>query len=352
MLDKTTTIIEEYTSLSDKLSDPNVINNQEEFKRISVKHSKLTPIYEKAVEYGKLSQDITDAKELLEIEEDADMKEFYNSEINQNEEKLETLAEEITDLLNPANEDDDRNAIVEIRAGTGGDEAALFASDLYRMYLRYAEANGWKIETLSTNQTGNGGFKEIILQLSGDNAYGELKFESGVHRVQRVPATESSGRIHTSAVSVVVLPEVDDVEVDIKDEDLRIDVYRSSGPGGQSVNTTDSAVRITHIPTGIVVSCQDEKSQHKNKARALSVLKSRLYEMEREKQAEEESEMRQSSIKGGDRSAKIRTYNYPQSRVTDHRIKVSWHNLADILNGDLKTIIEETRKGIKDSNVT
>lgn len=352
MLDKTTTIIEEYTSLSDKLSDPNVINNQEEFKRISVRHSKLTPVYEKAVEYEKLSQDITDAKELLEIEEDADMKEFYTSEINQNEEKLEALTEEITDLLNPANEDDDRNAIVEIRAGTGGEEAALFASDLYRMYLRYAEANGWKIETLSTNQTGNGGYKEIIFQLSGDNAYGELKFESGVHRVQRVPATESSGRIHTSAVSVVVLPEVDDVEVDIKDEDLRIDVYRSSGPGGQSVNTTDSAVRITHIPTGIVVSCQDEKSQHKNKARALSVLKSRLYEMEREKQAEEESEMRQSSIKGGDRSAKIRTYNYPQSRVTDHRIKISWHNLTDILNGDLKTIIEETRKGIKDSNVT
>lgn len=344
MLPEFVELKEEYTDLNSKLMDPSSIGNQGEFKRISSRASQLTPVIEKIDKLKETEDQIEEAKQIIETEDDKEMKEMASEELGELEKLNTSLFEEINVMLVETDPNDVRDAIMEVRAGTGGEEAALFAGDLYRMYMRYAETKGWKFQTLSTNRTGNGGYKEVIIMVSGTEIYGTLKFENGVHRVQRIPTTESSGRIHTSAVSVVVLPEVDDIDIEVRDEDIKYDVYRSSGPGGQSVNTTDSAVRITHIPTGIVVTCQDEKSQHKNKARAMSILKSKLYEAEQEKQSAEMSNARNSAIKGGDRSAKIRTYNYPQSRVTDHRIKKSWHNLTGILDGDLDEVIKTTRE--------
>lgn len=345
-------LIEEFKNLEKNLQDPKIINDPHLLQETSQKHAELMPVVEQLKLQEKYKREIKELNTLLETEKDEEMTSFYTEEIANLESALQETDKELKELLKETDPNDKRNAILEIRAGTGGEEAALFAADLFRMYTRFAEANNWAVQILNSNSTGNGGFKEIIFRIQGHNVYGALKWESGVHRVQRIPATESSGRIHTSAASVVVLPEVDDVpDVEVKDNEIKIDVYRATGPGGQSVNTTDSAVRITHLPTGIVVTCQDEKSQHKNKARALSVLKSKLYQIEQEKIAEKTDSKRKAAIKTGDRSAKIRTYNYPQSRVTDHRIKQSWHNLTEILDGNLDEIIKQTATGLEEEVV-
>lgn len=333
----------EYDDLNTKISHPDQIDPKQ-FSTISSRLAQITPIYNKIIPFEKALKELDENNEIIETTNDKDMKELAKKEIETLNIQIETLKSDLNKLLSETDPNDVRNAILEIRAGTGGEEASLFAGDLYRMYLKYAESQGWKVEQLSSNRTGNGGYKEIIAIISGNSVYGKLKFENGVHRVQRIPITESSGRVHTSAASVVVLPEVDDVDIEINEEDINTDVYRSSGPGGQSVNTTDSAVRLTHKPTGIVVTCQDQKSQHKNKAKAMSILKSKLFEIEQEKQLKEESNLRKTAIKSGDRSAKIRTYNYPQSRITDHRIKESWYNLSEIINGDLEEIINITKE--------
>jgi peptide chain release factor 1 len=286
---------------------------------------------------------LEDAKALAEGESDPDMLEMAREELESLKESLEEATGRLKALLVPKDPLDGKNIIMEIRAGTGGEEAALFAADLYRMYNRFAEQNSWKIEVMDSNETGIGGFKEIIFSISGKNVYGNLRYESGVHRVQRIPTTESGGRIHTSAVTVAVLPEAEETDIDINPEDLKIDVYRSSGPGGQSVNTTDSAVRITHIPTGTVVTCQDEKSQHKNKAKALRVLRARLYEEEKRKNNQERAEARKNQVGSGDRSERIRTYNFPQNRVTDHRVNLTLHKLDAVMQGDLSEIIESLK---------
>lgn len=342
-------ILEEFNDLNSKLMQPDKVNSKN-FQIFSARISQLTPLTNKITQLNTQKKELEEANFIINNESDKELIELAEAEAEELEENVTKTTEEIKVLLTESDPNDVRNGILEIRAGTGGEEAALFAGDLYRMYLRFAEKHNWKITQLSSSTTGNGGFKEVIAMVTGDSVYGKLKYENGVHRVQRVPTTESSGRIHTSAVSVVLMPEVDDIDIEIKDEDLRIDVFRAGGPGGQSVNTTDSAVRITHIPTDIVVSCQDEKSQHKNKARALSVLKSKIFEIEQERIASEKSELRQSTIKGGDRSAKIRTYNFPQSRVTDHRIKQSWYNLSGILNGEIEEIIEATQKELNQIN--
>jgi len=290
-------------------------------------------------EHKQLAQELEDNREML-ADGDPEIREMAKAEIEAIEERLPELEEELKILLLPKDPMDDKNIILEIRAGTGGDEAALFAADLYRMYSRYAEANRWKVEEMSSNPTGSGGYKEIIASISGDKVYSKLKYESGTHRVQRVPATESQGRIHTSAVTVAIMPEAEEVDVDIRPEDLRVDVYRSSGPGGQSVNTTDSAIRITHIPTGMIVICQDEKSQHKNKAKALKVLRSRLLQIEQDKAKAEEDANRRSQIGSGDRSERIRTYNFPQGRVSDHRINLTLHQLPQIMEGELEDLTD------------
>jgi len=333
-------ILKTYNDLIDKLSKNEIISNQNLFKDLSKKKTELEDIVIKINEYLKLKKSIIDAKEILEIEKDKDMLELAKNEISENEKKIEVIKEEIKYLLIPKDENLKRNVIMEIRAGTGGDEAALFAADLFRMYSRYAEKNNWKVEIISMNETGLGGFKEIIFSIKGENVYSFLKYEGGVHRVQRVPETEASGRIHTSAVSVVVLPEIEEDEISIDPNDLKIDVFRASGAGGQHVNKTESAVRITHIPTGIVVTCQDEKSQIKNRAKAMKVLASRLNEIEREKKERELSKERKEMIKTGDRSDKIRTYNFPQSRVTDHRINLTLYNLPKFMDGDIQEMID------------
>jgi len=339
MLDLVKAIEDKLEKLNEQLTDPKVISDNQRFKTLSREHKDLTEIVTVGREYRKLLQTIEDSDKLLASESDTEMLELATQEKTEATGKLEEVARRLKLLLSPRDPNDAKDVILEIRAGTGGEEAALFASDLYRMYTRYADTKGFKVEVMSSNPTGVGGFKEIILSISGQDVYSLLKYESGVHRVQRVPATEASGRIHTSAASVAVLAEADDVDIEINPNELRIDVFRSSGPGGQSVNTTDSAVRVTHLPTGLVVSCQDEKSQIKNKAKAIKVLRARLLDRAIAEQQEQIASTRRSMVGSGDRSAKIRTYNFPQSRVTDHRINLTLHKLNDILAGDLDDLI-------------
>ncbi len=329
-----------YRDLNEKMMDPEIATNPEEYQKLAKKIKEMEDVVKKYEEYKNLKEELEGAKEILKEEDDPDLKEMAQEEIEELEKKLEKCTEELKILLIPKDPNDERNVILELRSGTGGDEATLFVADIFRMYSRYAERKGWKISIISSHPTGVGGYKEIIANVEGEKVYSRLKYESGVHRVQRIPVTEAGGRIHTSAITVAIMPEVEDVEVQIDPKDLRIDTFCSSGPGGQSVNTTYSAVRITHIPTGIVVSCQDEKSQIKNKAKAMKVLKARLYEMEKRKQEEEIAKNRKSQVGSGDRSEKIRTYNYPQNRVTDHRIGLTLHKLDMIMDGDLDEIIE------------
>ncbi len=340
MFEKLAALEEKYDDLTQKLSDPNIINHQDKFREYGRSHSELADIVAKYREFKEVAQQLADAKELVTTETDADMVELAEAEIDELEPRLETIEQELKNLLIPKDPNDAKNIVLEIRAGTGGDEAALFAGDLFRMYTRYAERRRWKVEIMSQNALGIGGFKEVIAMIDGKDVYSRLKFESGVHRVQRVPATEASGRIHTSAVTVAVLPEAEEVDVQLAPEDVRVDVFRSSGPGGQSVNTTDSAIRVTHIPTGLVVQCQDEKSQHKNKAKALKILRSRLLDRAIAEQQQAISKDRKSQVGSGDRSERIRTYNFPQSRVTDHRINLTLYALSSILEGNLDDVIE------------
>jgi peptide chain release factor 1 len=335
--------LERHEQINALLSDASVMKDKKKYAELLKEHHHTSRIVEKHRELLRLEDTLQKDRQLLDEGEDQELADMARNEIDTLERQRDNLVEQIRDLLVPRDPLEGRNTIVEIRAGTGGEEAALFAKNLFRMYTRYAERQGWEVELLDSHHTGIGGFKEVIFLVKGDNVYGEFKYESGVHRVQRVPETESSGRIHTSAATVAVLPEAEDVEVVIQEKDLRIDVFRSSGPGGQSVNTTDSAVRITHIPTGIVVSCQDEKSQHKNKAKAMKVLRSRLFEMMIRERQENRAELRRSQISTGDRSAKIRTYNFLQSRVTDHRINLNLYRLPEILDGDLGELIEALR---------
>lgn len=328
-----------YNQLSEWLMDPEIINDPSKLRKYSKEHSDLEDTVETYKTYKKILEEHKEAKIMLNDKLDPEMRELVKIELEELEEKKEQLEEQLKILLLPKDPNDEKNVIVEIRGAAGGDEAALFAGDLYRMYTRYAERRGWKIELIDANYTGIGGFKEVIFMIQGKGAYSQLKFESGAHRVQRVPATESGGRIHTSTSTVAVLPEVEEVEVELYEKDIRVDTFASSGPGGQSVNTTMSAVRLTHMPTGIVVSCQDEKSQIKNKEKAMKVLRARIYEKQlAEEQAKYASE-RKSQVGTGDRSERIRTYNFPQSRVTDHRIGLTLHKLDQILDGDLDDII-------------
>ena len=332
---------EKYEELSLKLSDPDVINDQKLWQRLMKEHAELSNIVMKYREYKTVLQGIEEAKEMIAVSDDEEMRDLAKLELSDLEGQVTQLEMDVKKLLLPKDPNDERDVILEIRAGAGGDEAGLFASELLRLYLRYAERKRWKVEILNTNDTGVGGIKEASVLIRGNGAYSKLKYESGTHRVQRIPQTESGGRIHTSTATVAVLPEVDDVEIDIKQTDLRIDVFRSSGNGGQSVNTTDSAVRITHLPTGMVVSCQDGKSQLSNKEKAMQVLKARLYEMELNKQNEQIAEQRRSQVGTGDRSAKIRTYNFPQARITDHRIPITLYKLDSYMEGEIDEMIDE-----------
>lgn len=333
-------ILSKFDRLTESLADEKVLKDQARYQQIAKERADLEDVVAVARRLKKLIATIADNKEVIRAGDDDELVELAKSEIEELEPEIEDLQEQFRMLMVPKDPNDSKNTIVEIRAGTGGEESGLFAADLLRMYTRFIERRGWKMELLGSSETGIGGFKEVIFLVTGPSAYGTLKFESGVHRVQRVPATESQGRIHTSAVSVAVLPEAEEVEIDIDPNDLRIDVFRSSGPGGQSVNTTDSAVRITHVPSGIVVSCQDEKSQHKNRAKAMKVLRARLLDHAQREHQKEVSEARKSMVGSGDRSAKIRTYNYPQQRVTDHRVNLTLHRLTEILDGELDEITE------------
>jgi peptide chain release factor 1 len=326
-------------ALEARLADPALASLQGEYAKVGKSLGALRPLLEAGRRWRHVVSELDDARAMLQ-ESDAELRELAGAEIERLSGERDALEAQIKDLLIPKDPNDDKDVILEIRAGTGGDEAALFAADLFRMYARYAETVGWKVEPLSLSEGSAGGFKEAIASISGDRVWSRMKYERGVHRVQRVPATESAGRIHTSTATVAVLPEAEEVEIQIDPKDLRIDVFRSSGPGGQSVNTTDSAVRVTHIPTGEVVQCQDEKSQHKNKARALKILRARLLEAEQERQAAARASEKKSQVGSGDRSEKIRTYNYPQSRITDHRVGVTVHRLAEILEGDLGGLLD------------
>lgn len=339
MFDKIEGIVERFNTVSEMVNNPEVIADQEKWIKLMKEHSDLMPVVDKYKAYKATQDTIKDSIAILDEESDEELREMAKEELADAKEQLELYEEEMKILLLPKDPNDDKNVFVEIRGGAGGDEAALFAAELFRLYSRYAERNRWKVETVNVSENGLGGFKEIIFMIQGKGAYSRLKYESGVHRVQRVPVTESGGRIHTSTVTVAVLPEVEDVEVDIDMNDLRIDVFRSSGNGGQCVNTTDSAVRITHIPTGIVISCQDEKSQLKNKDKALKVLRARLYEQELAKQQASVAQNRKSQVGTGDRSEKIRTYNFPQGRLTDHRIKLTIHRLDAVMDGDIEEVI-------------
>lgn len=340
MFDKLDFILEKYEELSKKVSDPDVIAKQKEWQKLMKEMSDLEPIVKEYTAYKKAKEELEEAKEILDMEDDEELREMAREELKANEAAIEEYTDNLKILLLPKDPNDDKNVILEIRAGTGGDEAALFGSDLLRMYLRYAERMRWKTELIESNETEIGGVKEVVMLVKGKGAYSRLKYESGVHRVQRVPETESGGRVHTSAASVAVMPEVDDVEVNLDPSDVRVDVYRASGNGGQCVNTTDSAVRLTHMPTGLVVTCQDEKSQIKNKEKAFKVLKSRLFDLMQQEQNDKIAAERKSQIGSGDRSERIRTYNFPQSRITDHRINLTLYKLDSFLDGDLDEVID------------
>ena len=339
LLDKLAFIENKYDELSVKISDPSIMANQNEWRKLCKEHAELEIIVNAYRNYKQVTEDLEANKEMLAEENDKEMREMLQEEISDLTTREEELEREIQILLLPKDPNDDKNVFVEIRGGAGGDEAALFAANLFRMYTRYAENNRWTVELMSANETDIGGFKEVVFMIKGNGAYSKLKYESGVHRVQRVPDTESSGRIHTSTATVAVLPEVDDVEIEINEKDLKIDVFRASGNGGQCVNTTDSAVRMTHLPTGLVVSCQDEKSQLKNKEKALKILRARLYEQAEAERNAGIAEDRKSQVGTGDRSERIRTYNYPQGRVTDHRIGLTLYKLDSFMNGDIEEVI-------------
>ncbi len=341
MFDKLEDLLIRFEEIMGELGEPTVTNNQQRFRMLMKEQSDLTPIVEAYKEYKKCRQDIEDSLSMLEEESDEDMREMLKDELNASKKRVEELEKELKILLLPKDPNDDKNVIVEIRAGAGGDEAALFAAEVYRLYVHYAESQRWKVETMNVDEIGIGGMKEVNFIISGQGAYSKLKYESGVHRVQRVPETESGGRIHTSTISVAVMPEADeDIDIVIEDKDIRVDVMRASGNGGQCVNTTDSAVRLTHYPTGIVVYSQTEKSQLQNKAKAFALLRSKLYDMEQQQRHDAEAELRRSQIGTGDRSEKIRTYNFPQGRVTDHRINLTLYKLDKIMNGDIQEIID------------
>lgn len=339
LLDKLAFMENKYDELSVKISDPSIMANQNEWRKLCKEHAELEVKVNAYKEYKKVTEDLAANKEMLAEENDKEMKEMLQEEISYLAAREVELEHEIQILLLPTDPNDDKNVFVEIRGGAGGDEAALFAANLFRMYTRYAENNRWTVELMSSNETDIGGFKEVVFMIKGQGAYSKLKYESGVHRVQRVPDTESSGRIHTSTATVAVLPEVDDVEIEINEKDLKIDVFRASGNGGQCVNTTDSAVRMTHLPTGLVVSCQDEKSQLKNKEKALKILRARLFEQAEAERSAGIAEDRKSQVGTGDRSERIRTYNYPQGRVTDHRIGLTLYKLETYLNGDIDEVL-------------
>lgn len=340
MFEKLQALEQRYEALSTLLGDPATISSPEKYQKTAKAHAELQDLVDTYRKHKSLTRQLADARTIVQEEKDPDLLDLAREEVTALEQKVADIEEELKRLLVPKDPNDSKNVILEIRAGTGGDEATLFAQEIFRMYSRYAEAHGWKIDVLNTSYSGVGGVKEIVSSIEGQGVYSRLKFESGVHRVQRVPETEAQGRIHTSAVTVAVLPEADEVELKIDEKDIRVDRFCSSGPGGQSVNTTYSAVRVTHIPTGEVVQCQDEKSQIKNKAKALKVLRSRLYEKALQEQQQEIAENRRSLIKSGDRSEKIRTYNFPQNRVTDHRIGLSLHRLETVMEGDLDEIID------------
>ena len=340
---KLKSIKEKFDKINEELSDPNIISDQAKYIALSKERTQLSEIVTVFNEYDTVLKNIEGNKEIIDTSDDKELTEIAETELVELKEKVVELEEKIKFLLIPKDPDDDKNVIFEIRAGTGGEEAGLFAADLYRMYSRYSEIRRWKKELIDFSDTGIGGIKEVVFSLSGDSVFGDLKFESGVHRVQRVPATEANGRVHTSAASVVVLPEVEDVEINIDPNDLRIDVYRSGGAGGQNVNKVETAIRITHLPTGLVVQCQDERSQLKNRQKAMKVLKARLYDMKLSEQNNEIAAQRKSMVRKGDRSDKIRTYNFPQNRVTDHRIGLTLYNLSEVMEGDLNELIEKLK---------
>ncbi len=330
-----------FDEVGELITDPDVISDMKRYVKLNKEYKDLEPIISAYNEYKKLLEDIQSARELLETEDDEDMKEMAKNELEELNRKKEPIEQKIKYLLIPKDPEDEKNAILEIRAGTGGDEASIFAGDLYRMYVKYCENKKWKVEVTHASEGTVGGFKEVVMKVSGENVYGTLKYESGVHRVQRVPQTETQGRVHTSAATVAVLPEAEEFDVELKDEEIRKDTFMSSGPGGQSVNTTYSAIRLTHIPTGIVVTCQDEKSQLKNLNKAKNELRSRLYNMELQKRNDEIASQRKTMVSSGDRSAKIRTYNFPQGRMTDHRINLTMYNLDSIMDGNIQEIIDK-----------
>ncbi len=341
MFDKLEDLLRKFEEIMNELSEPTVADNQERFRALMKEQSDLTPVVNAYKEYKKCNQDIEDSLAMLDGESDDDMREMLKEELAEAKKRVEELEHELKILLLPKDPNDDKNVIVEIRAGAGGDEAALFAAEIYRMYVHYAEGRRWKVETMEVGEIGIGGMKSVTFMVTGQGAYSVLKYESGVHRVQRVPETESGGRIHTSTISVAVMPEVDDdIDIVIEDKDIRIDVMRASGNGGQCVNTTDSAVRLTHYPTGIVVYSQTEKSQIQNKAKAFALLKAKLYDIEQQQRHDAEAELRRSQIGTGDRSEKIRTYNFPQGRVTDHRINLTIYKLDKVMNGDIQEILD------------
>jgi peptide chain release factor 1 len=344
MLDKLNIVQQKFNEVSDLIIQPNIISDQKRYISLNKEYKDLGAIIEKKKLYVELLSNITEAEEVCKNEKDKEMIEMASEQLSEAKEKISVLEEEIKFLLIPKDPDDSKNVVIELRAGTGGDEASIFAGDLFRMYTKFCESKGWKVSLVDSNSGTSGGYKEIIFEVSGkDDIYGLLKFESGVHRVQRVPQTETQGRVHTSAATVMILPEAEEFDVEINMNDVRVDFFCSSGPGGQSVNTTYSAVRLTHTPTGIVAQCQDQKSQHKNKDKALKVLRSRLYELELNKKLEADSLKRNSMVSSGDRSAKIRTYNYPQGRVTDHRIGLTLYDLQNIINGDIQKIVDELK---------